>query len=461
MSGAKTPITGAAPARPSFDGSLAIHPDYLERCARSDFAPTAALFSEPDDDDDTDLYDRLDGVAYVSIEGPLLQKGGYYYDGHEAIGRKLKSAARDSSTGVVAMVIKSPGGQVAGMLDESKSAMVALKASGKPVLAFSREMMASAAYTWGCIADRVCTPEMGQVGSVGVYRTVVDTTKSAEEAGVRVAVLSTGTRKLDGNSNVKLTPEAEGRIQALVDSEGGQFFEHVAACRGMTADAVRALDGECFLGADAVKAGLADEVMSWDQFQKTCANAAVEAGKAKRMQQFAVRLGLAATATEGEILVAIDNVRAQAAKSAISEAHASSVETSFKDHLTGWAVETGRATAGEATELKAGVPVESLARIYSSRKPMQALPPEVREPSAPPAAAGANGAAGAVPPALAVILAKGYGEMSNHERQALALHAPSAFAAKRHEWSQATGSRGDVVVAPAYVGVAPPVAAPR
>jgi hypothetical protein len=306
-------------------------------------------------------------------------------------------------------------------------------------------------------------PDTGKVGSVGVLQSVCDCTEANKLEGIEVAVITSGKRKVDGHPDTKLTPEVEGRLQATVDSLADVFFDHVASRRGMTPDAVRALDGENFLGKDAVGAGLADSVGSFDDFVAMCTGAAVaaqktadEAEKAKRMQQFATRLGLAASASENDILAGIDGLKARALAGDEAKIKASSIDTAFREHLTGWAIETGRATVGEATELKSAVPAESLARILSARKPMASLPTETKEPAESPKAQGSAPAPGALPSHLVAIAAKEYSAMTNHERQSLAIGAPSLFASKRHDWALATGANGDVVVGPAYVGTTPP-----
>ena len=80
--------------------------------------------------------------------------------------------------------------------------------------------------------------------------------------GVRVAVLTTGARKADGNPAAPITDASLASLQGMIDRLGAQFFALVAEARPVSAEEVQALEAACLMGQDAVDAGLADEVIS-------------------------------------------------------------------------------------------------------------------------------------------------------------------------------------------------------
>ena len=89
-----------------------------------------------------------------------------------------------------------------------------------------------------------------------------DLSGQLSDAGVTVTLIHSGAHKVDGNPYVPLPDPVRARIQAEIDSIRTLFAQTVAAGRGrrMNAAAALATEAECYRGAEAVAAGLADEV---------------------------------------------------------------------------------------------------------------------------------------------------------------------------------------------------------
>lgn len=132
------------------------------------------------------------------------------------------------------------------------------------MVAYADEMACSGAYALACAASKICLPESGEVGSVGVLSVMVSMKRAFDEQGIDTCVIRSGTRKAEGHPLDALSDEVAAREQAHVDALAGQFFAWVAGARGLTADAVRGLEGDVFLGAAAVTARLADAVCPFD-----------------------------------------------------------------------------------------------------------------------------------------------------------------------------------------------------
>ena len=88
--------------------------------------------------------------------------------------------------------------------------------------------------------------------------------KNARE-GIRVNLLTHGARKGDGNPWQRLPSAARRRFQADIDQLGDMFVQTVARNRGLAPRAVSAMEAGCYLGADGVSAGLADQVAAPDR----------------------------------------------------------------------------------------------------------------------------------------------------------------------------------------------------
>lgn len=204
------------------------------------------------------------GVAVVMVMGPLTHHGDWWGgDTYDAIEARVR-AALETSASTVVMKLDSPGGEVNGAFECSKTLRSMARAAGKKLIAYVDEFAASAAYALACAADAIYLPEAGQLGSIGVIDCVFDDTAYNAREGYQIAVITSGKQKADGNPNVPLTDEIRARIQANVDGLAQLFFALVADTRGIDSATVQAFEAGMFRGQEAVNAKLADGVMSWD-----------------------------------------------------------------------------------------------------------------------------------------------------------------------------------------------------
>jgi ClpP class serine protease len=374
-----------------------------------------------------------------------VQRGDYYwYDSHESIAARCLAAAADSSVRVGAMRIDSPGGVVAGCFDNVRLVRAAFAAAGKPLLVWAGGDGAySAGFAWACAGSKIYLPDTAGVGSIGVLSTMWDRTAANEMNGERVVVVRSGERKAEGHPDVALTDGAIGREQAVIDGMAAIFAGDICGpARGMTGEALLAYQGECFYGATAVSKGLADGVMPWEEFLAMCEAEA----KGIMSKAIAARLGIAETATEAQIITAIDDIEAVAAKAkekaATEAARADKLSADFVDLALDTAHKEGRINASEK---EAGAPgglremgakdTGWLRAHLSARTPLSALPKESKESNDAPAAKG-----GSIAAAGEVELAAKYEALSNPARAALARSHPTDFAAMRAAWRSTKGA---------------------
>lgn len=207
-----------------------------------------------------------DGVAFVYVCGPLDHHPGWWLDSYDAIVCRVEYALADPEARAVVMCFDSPGGDASGVEEAHRKIKTMRATYGKPVYAYSNESCYSAAYWLASACDGIWLPPTGGVGSVGVIAEAYDTTAFNAQHGVRVELVTTGKQKADGHPDRPLTDEILARVQARVDQIGELFFARVAEARGLKPEAVEALQAACLLGADAKAAGLADDVISFDDF---------------------------------------------------------------------------------------------------------------------------------------------------------------------------------------------------
>lgn len=250
-----------------------------------------------------------EGVGIIDISGPLDQRGGWWWDGYESIQRRVNAALADRQVQSILLDISSPGGVVAGCFEACRAIRAAAVAAGKPIVAFAGEMAASAAYALACTADTIVVPDTGMVGSVGVVTARWDVTKALDEQGVRIEVITSGARKADGNMAVPITDAELAKLQGIVDLLAGIFAQWVAERRGITVDAVMALEADVFFGQSSLAVRLADQVGTKAEALALAQAKGLAAQKSrteKRMfGQIAAQLGLKPEADEGTISSAL------------------------------------------------------------------------------------------------------------------------------------------------------------
>lgn len=159
----------------------------------------------------------------------------------------------------VVLCIDSPGGLATGT-PEAFAAISRLRAeSGKAIYAFTDGYCASAAYYLAAACDGIFCTKTSTLGSIGVITHLAFKSEKLKEEGVEVRTYKYGKYKDLGNPARSPTPEEDAMIQAKVDVLGKMFEADMRAARPGMKDEV--FDALTYFGADAVKVGLADELM--------------------------------------------------------------------------------------------------------------------------------------------------------------------------------------------------------
>ena len=206
-----------------------------------------------------------DVCEIVSIRGPLVHHDDWWCDSYEAILDRV-AAACESPSRTVILKIDSPGGDYNGCFDLSRAIRARAKAAGKKLIAYVEGDACSAGYAIACAAGEIVTSASAFLGSIGVIVTRVDQTARDAAMGLGFAIVASGARKLDANQHVSLTKEELTAMQTRCEAMASLFFELVADCRrGLSVEAIAALEADIFHGAAAVEAGLADRVASFDE----------------------------------------------------------------------------------------------------------------------------------------------------------------------------------------------------
>lgn len=211
-------------------------------------------------------YPVVDGIAVIEITGVLIHRGAWIgkssgQTSYEGISAQIEAAASDPDIRGVALEIDSFGGEVAGVFDLADR-IRALR-TRKPVWAFVTEHAFSAGYALASQASRILVPRTGALGSIGVVVLHTDMSGKLAQDGIAVSLIHSGSHKVDANPYAPLPPDVRAEIQREIDVLRFLFAETVASGRGSKCDAKAALATEAasYRGAEAVTAGLADEVI--------------------------------------------------------------------------------------------------------------------------------------------------------------------------------------------------------
>jgi ClpP class serine protease len=176
------------------------------------------------------------------------------------VAAQLDAALADPAVNGIALEIDSHGGEVAGAFDLADRIRAAR--ARKPVRAFVAEAALSAGYAIASQADRIILPRTGEVGSIGVVTMHVDMSGALADGGYAVTLIHAGAHKVDGNPFEPLPDTVRAEWQADLESVRQIFVATVEAGRGarLPRGAALATEAAILRGADAVAAGLADEV---------------------------------------------------------------------------------------------------------------------------------------------------------------------------------------------------------
>ena len=207
------------------------------------------------------------GIAVIPVHGTLVKRtagldAASGLTSYTEIAAMLDSALADPQVAGILLDIDSPGGEASGSFELARRVREA--SAVKPVWAVANDSAYSAAYAIGSAANRLIVSETGGVGSIGVIALHIDQSVKDANDGYRYTAVTAGTHKNDFSPHQPLTDEAKAELQAEVDRLYGLFVDHVASMRTLGTDDVRATEAGLYFGANAIAAGLADAVGTFE-----------------------------------------------------------------------------------------------------------------------------------------------------------------------------------------------------
>lgn len=245
-----------------------LSPGAIQTWADSDTASSPAAFFFGDSPKKKPELQVSGDVATVRITGPLMRQVPWIFSffgieasSYDYIREDLAEALDRRDVKVIRLLVSSPGGEVAGV-EEVAAAIRAAKAV-KRVEAVVEDLCASAAYWLASQAGEISAGPNDQIGSIGVYQALLDSSQAAAEAGLKVVVVASGPFKGTGLRGTPITEEQLAPVRDIVDGLASNFIGAVAGGRGRSVDQVKQwATGQLWLASTAKELGLIDRVGS-------------------------------------------------------------------------------------------------------------------------------------------------------------------------------------------------------
>jgi len=206
-------------------------------------------------------------VLVIPVTGILMKQRSSMTESTSQVDlkRAIRAARQDGEVGAIVLDVESPGGTVSGTF-EVVDELFAF-AGEKPVIAFARDLMASAAYAIGSQATRVyANVNTALIGSIGTILELYDYSEAFQEMGVEAIPIATGALKSTGMIGAPVTDEQRAYLRDRVARLQESFDEAVQRGRGFSDEQLQAVrSGAVWAAKQAQQLGLIDGVKSFEE----------------------------------------------------------------------------------------------------------------------------------------------------------------------------------------------------
>jgi ClpP class serine protease len=218
-----------------------------------------------------EAYRKVGRLGVMEINGPIFFSCGFWEvfilgcNPTSFVVEAFDQATADGTIDRLLVSMDCPGGSVAGAY-ELAAAIDRFKATKKAdgtsreVIFLAREEICSMGMWMAAAADHIYTTPTAILGSIGTIIPIYDDSKFFEDLGIVPKFIATAERKGVGHAGVPITEENTADLRRLVDTHFADFAARVDKGRGKPSGWSASLGAQVFIGRDAVKNGLADEL---------------------------------------------------------------------------------------------------------------------------------------------------------------------------------------------------------
>ena len=199
-------------------------------------------------------------IAVVYAQGDIVDGSAIDAVASDDFVKMIETVRADSAVKAVVLRVDSPGGSVSA--SEKIEEQIRLLRAVKPVIASYGDYAASGGYWISNGCDHIFSDATTLTGSIGVFGMVPDFSKTAKEV-LHIGVESVGSNKhTDMYSMMRPFDKDEYRyVERSIEDIYERFTKLVSEGRDMSVERVDELgQGRVWTGADALEAGLVDEI---------------------------------------------------------------------------------------------------------------------------------------------------------------------------------------------------------
>lgn len=213
-------------------------------------------------------------IAVIFVNGAIMdgqQMPGSV--GGDTTASQLRQARLDPKIKAVILRVNSPGGSVSAS-EVIRSELAAVRAAGKPVVVSMGGMAASGGYWVSTPADYIVSSPSTLTGSIGIFGVINTFENTLDSVGVHTDGVATSPLA-DLAVTKALPPEFSQMMQLNIENGYKNFISLVATARKMTPEQVDQIaQGHVWIGSDAKKNGLIDQLGDFDDAVKKAADLA-------------------------------------------------------------------------------------------------------------------------------------------------------------------------------------------
>jgi len=185
--------------------------------------------------------------------------------GAQTVAEALRDAIDDEGVKAILFRVDSPGGSYTAS-DTVWHEVKRARAAGKPVVVSMGNVAASGGYFVAMAADRIIAQPGTITGSIGVFSGKIVLEEFWKKVGISWDEMHRGDNAAMWSANRPFSPQAQARLDALLDHIYGDFTGKAQDGRKIGADKMDKLArGRVWTGADAKAAGLVDDLGGWPQ----------------------------------------------------------------------------------------------------------------------------------------------------------------------------------------------------
>ena len=216
--------------------------------------------------------DKGEQIAVYYAYGSIVEneeEGLILGDSHQIVDKKIckdfEKLMNDDNVKAVVIRVNSPGGSA--YASEQIWHQIELLKAKKPVVVSMGGYAASGGYYMSCNSNWIVAEPTTLTGSIGIFGQIPDFSQLVtQKLGVKFDEVKTNKNSAFGTISRPMSAEEISYLQKYIDRGYSLFRKRVADGRKMTIDQVEAVaQGHVFLGQDAIKLKLVDELGGIDK----------------------------------------------------------------------------------------------------------------------------------------------------------------------------------------------------